>query len=281
VRSLETIGSIETSFRMLENDFSMPRNLDFTPPDSPLEPSTPTGSLKLEYTSANAPIHNYTPALTELLSQLDAIESHGSDQLRARRKEVVEIVERALENVENSVEHKRLLTKPKNLIPDSSVAEPAATVPSAVVDQPTVVPYAIETTPETPLVEPDLDVVNPPKESDATVDSENVTETALNTSAIGSALHTFSEADKQQGDADANLVDSLILDTSSTTARDELTSPSESTTRPAITGDEANASPPEVVDTFLLPSPSLPPSPPHIDEDLVVVETETWSEVEA
>jgi hypothetical protein len=115
--SLEAIQSLETSFHVLEDDFKMPRQLDFrsssalaNDTDSSDE-ATATASPKLSFTSTNAPIHNYTHALSQLLSQLDAIESFGSDEVRVRRKLVVEMVERALEGVESEIEQKGNLSR--------------------------------------------------------------------------------------------------------------------------------------------------------------------------
>jgi len=108
--SLAQIRKIEASFQALESDFVFPRILDFTPPSSPTSSDTDS-PIKLTYTSHNAPIHNYTHALSVLLTQLDAIESFGSDDVRHRRKEVVDKVEQTLEGVERVVEEKGRLSR--------------------------------------------------------------------------------------------------------------------------------------------------------------------------
>jgi hypothetical protein len=113
--ALDTIANIEASFHALEADFTMPRALDFDANNANnakasnanddaanAVPPSPT----LTYTSTNAPIHNYTYALSQLLTQLDAVESLGNGALRARRKEVVGLIERELESVEGQVEMK-------------------------------------------------------------------------------------------------------------------------------------------------------------------------------
>jgi hypothetical protein len=115
--SLQTIQSIETSFHVLEDDFTMPRQLDFQSSSisgddtNSSDEGTVTASPKLSFTSVNAPIHNYTHALSQLLNQLDAIESFGSEEVRARRKLVVEMVEKALEGVESEIEQKGNLSR--------------------------------------------------------------------------------------------------------------------------------------------------------------------------
>jgi BAG domain len=108
--SLAQIRKIEASFQVLESDFVFPRKVDFTPPSSPTSSGTDS-PIKLAYTSRNAPIHNYTHALSVLLTQLDAIESFGSDDVRHKRKEVVDRVEGALEGVERVVEEKGYLSR--------------------------------------------------------------------------------------------------------------------------------------------------------------------------
>jgi hypothetical protein len=110
IHSIEEIKSIEAHFLALESDFVFPRNLDFTPPASPATSDTES-AIKLAYSSLNAPIHNYTHALSLLLAQLDAVESYGNDDVRARRKEVVMRVEGALEDIERIIEEKGQLSR--------------------------------------------------------------------------------------------------------------------------------------------------------------------------
>ncbi|KAF5361614.1 hypothetical protein D9758_007355 [Tetrapyrgos nigripes] len=99
-----------------KSDFVFPSQLDFTPtpsrdpspspsPAPSAEPSSPTSTiLKLAYTSRNQPVRYYEQTLSALLTQLDGVESYGNDEVRARRKDVVGRVERALEELEEEIE---------------------------------------------------------------------------------------------------------------------------------------------------------------------------------
>ncbi|KAF9498171.1 hypothetical protein BDN71DRAFT_1443914 [Pleurotus eryngii] len=114
-KSIQTVHNIETTFSSLESEFVFPAQLDFTPPSSPsilvsplpgTENATVSDSANhhLAFTARNQPLRFYEHALGELLSQLDRIDSFGNEELRARRKEVVGRVERALEALEGEVD---------------------------------------------------------------------------------------------------------------------------------------------------------------------------------
>jgi hypothetical protein len=66
--------------------------------------------IKLAHT-ANAPIHNFTHSLSLLLGQLDAVGSYANADVRGRRKEVVQRVEGALQDVERVVDEKERLLR--------------------------------------------------------------------------------------------------------------------------------------------------------------------------
>src|ERR1700722_2373477 len=137
-KSLEIVRNVEASFHLLESDFAMPRKLDFTPPPTPTIDSGSQATAaaqvspctQLAYSSANAPVHNYTHALSQLLTQLDAVESFGNDQVRSQRREVVSMIERALEGIEGEVEQKGRLSRLQSQVqlapaePISSDVEP-------------------------------------------------------------------------------------------------------------------------------------------------------------
>jgi hypothetical protein len=110
LRSIEEINSIEAHFLALESDFVFPRTLDFSPTISRTY-SYAGSDIKLAHTAVNAPIHNFTHALSLLLNQLDAVESYGNDDVRGRRKEVVLRVEGALQDVERVVDEKERLNR--------------------------------------------------------------------------------------------------------------------------------------------------------------------------
>jgi hypothetical protein len=111
VDSMNAIHNIQAAFSTLSADFSFPTRLDFTPPSS--APSSPHGSdsesvstSQLAFTSTNAPVRYYEQALSALLSQLDAVESWGNEEVRKQRKEIVARVEAALEEVEKEVQER-------------------------------------------------------------------------------------------------------------------------------------------------------------------------------
>ena len=57
-------------------------------------------SAQLSYTKQNYPLHSYMEMLYVLLMKLDSVESHGSQEVRDRRKEVTRNIEWAAERVE-------------------------------------------------------------------------------------------------------------------------------------------------------------------------------------
>jgi hypothetical protein len=57
-------------------------------------------SAQLAYTKQNYSLHAYMEMLYVLLMKLDGVESHGSQKVRDRRKEVTRNIEREAERVE-------------------------------------------------------------------------------------------------------------------------------------------------------------------------------------
>lgn len=103
--SLATVNSVETAYRSLVDEFTFPDHLDFTPISSPASSDTEQSlTSRLAYTARNAPLRYYEQALSGLLAKLDSVESFGHEELRAKRKEVVGLVEGALEDLEREVE---------------------------------------------------------------------------------------------------------------------------------------------------------------------------------
>ncbi|KAL1675751.1 hypothetical protein EV122DRAFT_217873 [Schizophyllum commune] len=129
--SLDTVRNIDAAFAALSGDFAWPSGLDFTPVSSreaspvrasgeaaspsdnttqddfdiaSVTSSTSSPLSKLAYTARNQPVRFYEQSLSALLSQLDAVESWGSEEVRRVRREVVGRVGRALEEVEGEVE---------------------------------------------------------------------------------------------------------------------------------------------------------------------------------
>jgi hypothetical protein len=112
--SLQQIVSVRASFDSLSSDFRLPEHVDFEPSsphayhdgdgDGDDSASVASTDSKLAFTPNNRPIHQYTHALGELLSQLDAVESNGDETVRTARKEAVSVVESELERIEDVVE---------------------------------------------------------------------------------------------------------------------------------------------------------------------------------
>jgi len=84
---------VRSQFSTLESAFKFPPVLDFDHSELAVSPN-------------NAPVRAYEQALSNLLEQLDAIESDGDEEVREVRRDVVREVERALEAVERKVEEK-------------------------------------------------------------------------------------------------------------------------------------------------------------------------------
>ena len=57
-------------------------------------------TARLAYTKHNYPVHAYMEKLNVLLTKLDVVESHGSQKVRERRKEVARSIEKEAERIE-------------------------------------------------------------------------------------------------------------------------------------------------------------------------------------
>ncbi|TFK76720.1 hypothetical protein BDN72DRAFT_953252 [Pluteus cervinus] len=99
LEALKSVNNLDKAFRAVEGDFAFPAELDFVEDASTSQSATSA----LSFASRNQPVRFYEQALGALLGQLDAIESFGNDELRSRRKEVVDRVEKALEDLERDV----------------------------------------------------------------------------------------------------------------------------------------------------------------------------------
>lgn len=97
--AMAAIDHIEERFVNLSYDFKFPTSPDFT-----LSPSTDSATSALLYTPTNAPIRAYEHSLTSLLTDLDAVESFGDDEVRHARKEMVKRIEHALVVLESEKE---------------------------------------------------------------------------------------------------------------------------------------------------------------------------------
>jgi hypothetical protein len=72
-------------------------------PAGPLERDPHSSTLHLAYNAQNSVVHAYENALSELLTKLDAVESHGFKAVRDARKELVVQIERESGELEMKV----------------------------------------------------------------------------------------------------------------------------------------------------------------------------------
>jgi hypothetical protein len=106
-RALAEIASINRAFLGLKNTFVFPSGKLERVPDSV--------APKLAYNPTNSAIHAYQHALTDLLTKLDAIESHGFKGIRMARKQLVVKIEEELLALERKIS--------ENLVPAAAPAE--------------------------------------------------------------------------------------------------------------------------------------------------------------
>ncbi|KAG6876542.1 hypothetical protein C0992_010479 [Termitomyces sp. T32_za158] len=141
VDSFNEVRSIEAAFYGLQADFTFPATLDFI--SSHLIPGNPVTSdserssstTHLAHTSRNHSVRFYEQALSSLLAQLDSVDSFGNDDLRATRKEVVSMVEKALEELEKEVEGRfrtRLAKEAKSVPIETATAPEVSTTITSV-----------------------------------------------------------------------------------------------------------------------------------------------------
>ncbi|CAE7146485.1 unnamed protein product, partial [Rhizoctonia solani] len=95
--SLNSIASVQSKYESLRSGFTFPSALAFAPAEGPI---TPASAPTLPYNVTNAPVHAYEYALTNLLTQLDAIDSFGDEHVRDVRRSLVKSVEAELEALE-------------------------------------------------------------------------------------------------------------------------------------------------------------------------------------
>lgn len=94
-KAIAEITSIGRSFNALKGTFVFP--------SGHLERIPGSDVPRLAYNSTNASIHAYEHALSELLTKLDGIESHGFKGVREARKQLVVKIEKELEDLEKQV----------------------------------------------------------------------------------------------------------------------------------------------------------------------------------
>lgn len=89
--AIATLNSVEARFQNLKHDFVFPTHPEFhnvssSSPNSSI--ATPSSSA-LPFTVANQPILTYEHALANLLTELDAVESVGNEEIRRVRRGLV------------------------------------------------------------------------------------------------------------------------------------------------------------------------------------------------
>ncbi|KAH7883791.1 hypothetical protein F5I97DRAFT_1590308 [Phlebopus sp. FC_14] len=126
--SLSAISDIDASFRALEADFELPAELDF-------DRARDDGELTLAYSSRNAPLRFYDHALSQLLSQLDGVASHGSVHVREARKTIVRNISTALELLEREVQIRKELAASAPVNAEGGVPEPGVS-PTTMIEVP-------------------------------------------------------------------------------------------------------------------------------------------------
>ncbi|KDN51027.1 hypothetical protein RSAG8_00656, partial [Rhizoctonia solani AG-8 WAC10335] len=95
--SLNSISLLQGKYESLRSGFTFPSDLTFAPAKGP---TTPASTPSLPYNPTNAPVHAYENALTNLLTELDAVESFGDEHVRDVRRSLVKSVEAELEVLE-------------------------------------------------------------------------------------------------------------------------------------------------------------------------------------
>ncbi|KAJ8703112.1 hypothetical protein PTI98_001762 [Pleurotus ostreatus] len=313
-KSIQTVHSIETAFSTLENEFVFPAQLDFTPPSSPSTlvsplPGTESTTVSdsaihhLAFTARNQPLRFYEHALGELLSQLDRIDSFGNEELRARRKEVVGRVERALEELEREVDarwqirQKKLAKEQEQASEDASApnkAEPPVDVVEATTatteDSQTETPPSLVVVPPSspstqPFNTPDDNSLLPPVELDvkqvADVSAEDIIPSILSQVdervAESQELPAPSPSEAPLSPEPAPVIETETSEDIAPPSATPTADSSTATIKPAHDQEEKAAP----IDTFLLPAQPASPATSKADSVVDVESASEWSEVEA
>ena len=300
--ALQTIGGIESSFFALESDFVFPAVLDVHKDVLAPYPNSSTDSVassesRLSYSSRNAPVRFYLHSLTALLSQLDAIESHGNEVVRERRKEVVDRVESALEDVERTIDAKLAAAGvPSSASEPTNVKETPLTASPPVPDanKPDVDADALPVALKPPVATEKAEISHFPVEEKAGLDvpgaedasARTAAEKAMETDPVAAnTLDTIDEVDSDAHDATLTSTDDLVSSQTSEATitpanlEDDL-SESEQDSYPLHASDETKSLSVTVQDEHTDLGP--------LADDLVVVDDAAgpdtgsdWSEVDA
>jgi hypothetical protein len=270
-----TLDGIASTLASLTSGFALPA-LDFSRLVSPASSFT-----QLPFTPTNKPLHAYEAALGKLLDRLDAIDAAGDDAIRARRRELVQEVEAALQKLDDAVAEQRAALPLEDLSADEEkgydvdVVIDTAINPAADVNSPDV--EVAGQTDAAPLIEleaPVADIVIDAHDeaSQPTMEIDPSSSSPVTIHPL--AAHTFPPGLSPLAATDADTVSDVdVTDVSSES--------------------DLGSHPEETVNTFLLPasrapSPSLKPNHADSDEEAVLVKADEqkgsdgeWSEVDA
>jgi len=102
VIALSSVEHVQGALTGLQTGFVLPTELDhYTPSIGDRDETASVSSASssnitklVPYTSANKSVHKYENELNGLLEELDRIGSHGDAEVREKRKEVVQAVEK-------------------------------------------------------------------------------------------------------------------------------------------------------------------------------------------
>lgn len=84
----------------LITEFVLPERLDFI--DEPhVSDTSPIGFLA--FNANNKPVREYKEALIQLQTDVDYIESFGNPEIRASRKQVIDVIEKALQKLDSAI----------------------------------------------------------------------------------------------------------------------------------------------------------------------------------
>jgi len=286
LKSMEQVRNIEAGFAALESDFVFPSQLDFNnDARNPFDTSTSSDSegsvtSRLAYTSHNHPVRFYEQALGALMVQLDAVESFGNDELRSRRKEVVERVEKALEELESEVEGRwraKLSKEAKNNASEPISAATTTSSPSEGLSQQDAAPS--ETTDKSDSATGDITADSQLSKAALSTESASTNPPSLATNPLDVIPEVIDSATATStSNSETGRLDSESTETSPSIVGGPITPSSPLLAASEVTIKDVPSSEEVAIDTFLIPIPNAEPLK-HKETDADT--GSEWSEVEA
>ncbi|KAJ1308711.1 hypothetical protein OPQ81_004402 [Rhizoctonia solani] len=257
--SLNSIALLQGKYESLRSSFTFPSELVFAPAKGPI---TPASAPTLLYNPTNAPVHAYENALTNLLTELDAVESFGDEHVRDVRRSLVKSVEAELEVLE---EKKREAWRNQQ--------ETNVTAPAPAESTPTPAEPVTTSVESAPVTEPEVESAPRAAESESTA-----TPTADSLNPVSWLASRLSEAPESEDEEVKAVRENLLASLSTSTPADETIVTESQATEPEVevkVSPAATESPePEVVMTepsepvvSVIPEPPVEPVP--VSESLV------------